>query len=193
MTRDQRLEYSTVRLCVALLFGVALAAPLIPVVAAPPTPVLIELFTSEGCSDCPAADALLDKLVATQPVAGAEIIALGEHVDYWDRLGWKDRFSSAALTNRQQIYGARFSTESIYTPQMVVDGIAEFVGSDANAARRAIAKAVAAPHGTVSIDVQPDVARPALHIGITGADLPKIGRGDRADIVVAVTEDGLKT
>jgi hypothetical protein len=97
------------------------AAPLAP--AAPPTPILIELFTSEGCSDCPAADVLLDKLVAAQPVAGAEIIALEQHVDHWDRLGWNDRFSSAAFTNRQQVYGARFGTNNIYTPQMVVDGV----------------------------------------------------------------------
>src|SRR5437870_1199702 len=90
------------------------------------TPVVVELFTSEGCSDCPPADALLEKLIATQPVAGAEIIALGQHVDYWDRLGWKDRFSSAAVTKRQQQYQTRFNTDSIYTPQMVVDGRSEF-------------------------------------------------------------------
>jgi len=96
--------------CVALLM-----LPLRPL-AAPPTPVIVELFTSEGCSDCPAADTLLQKLIATAPVAGAEIIGLGQHVDYWDRLGWKDRFSSAALTKRQQLYQARFATESIYTP-----------------------------------------------------------------------------
>src|SRR5712692_5825374 len=84
--------------------------------AAPPTPILVELFTSEGCSDCPPADALLEKLIASQPTSGVEIIGLGQHVDYWDRLGWKDRFSSTALTERQQLYQRRFKTESIYTP-----------------------------------------------------------------------------
>src|SRR5262252_5889298 len=112
------------------------AAPALSPVEGPATPVIVELFTSEGCSDCPPADTLLEKLIATQPVAGAEIIGLGQHVDYWDQLGWKDRFSSAALTKRQQQYQTRFRTESIYTPQMVVDGRSEFVGSDAAAARK---------------------------------------------------------
>src|SRR6476646_3802247 len=76
------------------------------------TPIVVELFTSEGCIDCPPADTLLEKLIAVQP----NVIGLGQHVDYWDRLGWKDRFSSAALTDRQRKYAARFNTESIYTP-----------------------------------------------------------------------------
>jgi hypothetical protein len=152
-----------------------------------PTPVVVELFTSEGCVDCPPADTLLDKLIATQPIAGAEIIALGEHVDYWDRLGWKDRFSSAALTNRQQRYQTRFATESIYTPQMVVDGRAEFVGSDAGAARKAIEKALALPHGRITIAVAGGAVR------LTISDLPPVPRGDRADIVLVITESGLST
>src|SRR5260221_13852506 len=96
--------------------------------AAPATSVVVELFTSEGCESCPPADVLLQQLASAQPVAGVQIIPLSLHVDYWDQLGWKDRFSSAALTNRQRIYGARFNADHIYTPQMVVDGRAAFVG-----------------------------------------------------------------
>lgn len=105
------------------------------------TPVLVELFTAEGCSSCPPADALLAQLVSTQPVNGVEIIALGEHVDYWDQLGWRDRFSSHQLTDRQNDYRLRFGIDSVYTPQMVVDGTEQFVGNDAVHARSAIARA----------------------------------------------------
>lgn len=104
-------------------------------------PVLVELFTSEGCSSCPPADALLARLVSTQPVDDVEIIALGEHVDYWDQLGWRDRFSSHQLTDRQNSYRLRFGIDSVYTPQMVVDGAEQFVGNDSGHARSAIARA----------------------------------------------------
>jgi hypothetical protein len=175
----------------------ALALTFASVVArtAPPTPIVVELFTSEGCSDCPPADTLLEKLAATQPVAGAEIIALGEHVDYWDRLGWKDRFSSAAVTGRQQGYQARFGTESIYTPQMVVDGRAEFVGSDATAAHKAIERSLKAPHGVIALDAVnagAEFDRP-IRIRVSATDLPTISPGDHADIVLLITESGLKT
>ena len=123
--------------------------------AASPTPIIVELFTSEGCSSCPAADALLQSLVDTQPIAGADVIGLGHHVDYWNELGWRDRFSSAASTNRQQRYGQVFNVDSIYTPQMVVDGREEFVGSDSRGARRAIGKALTVPHALVTLAMEP--------------------------------------
>src|SRR5262245_33770376 len=137
------------------------------------TPVLVELFTSEGCSDCPPADTVLQKLIDASPVAGAQVIGLGQHVDYWDRLGWKDRFSSAALTDRQRAYANRFANESIYTPQMVVDGRAEFVGSDASAARKAIERTLKAQHGVVSIDVGP-LAGDRLPVAVVIRDLPAL-------------------
>jgi hypothetical protein len=135
---------------------------------------------------------VLQKLIDTQPVGGAVIVGLGQHVDYWDRLGWKDRFSSAALTSRQQAYATRFRSESIYTPQMVVDGRAELVGSDEGAARRAIERSLAAPHGTVRAVVDAETAG-ALVVSVTASDLPRVARGDRADLVVAITEDELRS
>ena len=151
--------------------------------------IVLELFTSEGCSSCPPADRFLQKLIESQPAADVQIVALGEHVDYWDRLGWKDRFSSAHLTARQQTYGTRFNLESVYTPQIVVDGRTELVGTDASAARRAIDAARARPHGVVKIAINP--ASQALRVTVTASELPPLSRGDHADIVLAITEDHL--
>src|SRR5262245_52837901 len=92
--------------------------------------VVAELFTSEGCSSCPPADALLQQISSSSPVDGVQVLGLEEHVDYWDRLGWRDPFSSATFSNRQAEYAARsFRVGQIYTPQLIVDGDFESVGS----------------------------------------------------------------
>src|SRR5437867_12115875 len=96
----------------------------------PRVPVVVELFTSEGCSSCPPADQLLARLSSEQPIAGAQVIALGMHVTYWDRLGWKDAASLAAATERQQEYARVFGGDRVYTPQAVGGGRDEVVRGD---------------------------------------------------------------
>ncbi len=124
----------------------------VPSVESKRSPVIVELFTSEGCSSCPPADKVLAELENTQPVAGAEIIALSEHVDYWNYIGWSDPFSSEAFSARQGAYASVFNNDGVYTPQMVVDGQAEFVGSNSEKARTAIARLAKIPKAEVTID-----------------------------------------
>lgn len=157
------------------------------------TPVIVELFTSEGCSDCPPADRLLYALEQTQPVPGAEIIPLEQHVDYWDNEGWRDPFSSSQFTLRQRDYVYAFNLPTAYTPQMVVDGTTEFVGSDRKRSLAAIAKAALAPKANLKIEelsgANSDARKLRLRVSLAalGALNPKHG----ADVLLAVTEDHL--
>ena len=114
---------------------------------APPSQgvAVIELFTSEGCSSCPPADALLEQFVGDAHRSGRPVYGLSFHVDYWDHLGWKDRYSSAAFSQRQSRYAHALDVGSLYTPQMIVNGTREFVGSNRAAADAAIREALASP------------------------------------------------
>src|SRR5512146_349168 len=116
-------------------------------------PLVVELFTSEGCSSCPPADALLGSLEKQGTFNGRPIIILGEHVDYWNGLGWHDRFSSAALTQRQSEYARRFNLQSVYTPQMVVNGRTEFVGNDPAALQKAFAASDNSPADPITLQI----------------------------------------
>ncbi|MGA8149969.1 MAG: DUF1223 domain-containing protein [Terriglobales bacterium] len=150
-----------------------------------PVPVLVELYTSEGCSSCPPADAFLQKL-DQQPVAGAEMIVLSEHVDYWNHIGWKDPFSSSFYSDRQNAYGKRFGLGSVYTPQMVVDGTEEFVGSDRSAAGNAFAKAVGAQKIAVHLSAISVESANTLRAHLETEPLPSPRGKSDADVFVVV-------
>jgi hypothetical protein len=155
---------------------------------------LVELYTSEGCSSCPPADALLSKLVDAARRDGSRVFALAFHVDYWNRLGWRDPFSDAAFSERQSMYAKPF--EPRYTPQMVVNGVESFVGSDERRARRAIDAALgvaanvsvqataeacagAASRLAIRFVVQPMPRDARLHAAIVERDLAsQVGRGE---------------
>jgi hypothetical protein len=150
---------------------------------AEPAPVVVELFTSEGCSSCPPADLLLRRLQREQPIAGVQVIALSEHVDYWNQLGWRDPFSSSGLTERQRLYADFFHRDGAYTPQMVVDGTTEFVGSDSQRALEVIAEAGKRPKANVRLSCI-DPSRLQVRIDGTHED---------ADVLLAITEDSLES
>jgi hypothetical protein len=145
----------------------------------PPIPVLVELFTSEGCSSCPPADELLRKL-RVQPVDGVQLITLSEHVGYWDYIGWKDPNATPELTARQHEYATHFRARGAYTPQMVVDGEWEFVGSDSRALARAVEQSTKRPKVELKLALNGrrlSIAAPAAPAG--------------AELILAITQNGV--
>ena len=154
----------------------------------PRSPVLVELFTSEGCSSCPPADALLEKLDRSQSVSGAELIVLSEHVDYWNGIGWKDPYSSREYSERQSAYAAQFGLGSIYTPQMVVDGHFEFVGSDERRASQAIKEAARASKARVSISLSSSDGN-AITVHVEAGPLPSSADTQSAGVFLAIADN----
>ena len=160
---------------------------LILAIQAPATaqnPVVVELFTSEGCSSCPPADALLMQLSQQQAKDGTQLILMGEHVDYWNYIGWTDRFSAKQFSERQNEYASAVHAQ-VYTPQMVIDGQEPFVGNDAADVRARIAAAAkTAKPAQVSLAWEGNGRlRVVVHSAAAG----------KAHVLVAVTEDGLST
>jgi hypothetical protein len=149
------------------------------------SPVLVELFTSEGCSDCPPADALLQKMDQSQ-TGGAQLIVLSEHVDYWNHIGWIDPYSSHFFSDRQTAYSDRFGLKSVYTPQMVVDGTTEFVGNNPNLANQAIQKAEAQAKVPVRISAISLDTPHALRAHLEADALPEGSKVHKADVCLVV-------
>jgi hypothetical protein len=158
-----------------------------PAVAAPVRPVVVELFTSQGCSSCPPADALLRAMAGR-----ADVLPLAFHVTYWDSLGWRDPFSLELATARQRAYAAQMGAPNIYTPQMVVDGRIDAVGNDPDEVAAALARAVAGQaagpvaratmaDGQVAVAIGAGAgAGRVLLVGYDPEHQTKVGRGENA-------------
>jgi len=155
----------------------------------PRTPVLVELFTSEGCSSCPPADALLERLDRSQPVNGAELIVLSEHVDYWNDIGWKDPYSSHEYSERQSAYAARSGRGSVYTPQMVVDGHFELVGSDERGAIEAVENETKFVKAPLSLSAVRFDSNNKLSVHVEAGPLGPSTAAHSATLLVAIADD----
>ena len=166
-----------------LLFG--------PSATSPRVPVLVELFTSEGCASCPPADELLISLDEEQLVAGALVIPLSEHVAYWNRT-WHDPFSSPVFTERQRSYHHILGSRMLYTPEMVVDGRRQFVGSQRMLAEHAIAHAVMMPKAKMSITIDSETASEGVEATVSISELSRLPTHVGVDLLIAVTEEGLE-
>lgn len=155
---------------------------------APTTPILIELFTSEGCSSCPPADALLEKMDTLQPIPGTQLIVLSEHVDYWNHDGWTDPFSSASITDRQGAYVRALGLKTAFTPQFLVDGTEELQAHNNDQVVQLLQKAASVPKvpmRLVSLSVEP--GNPAIVQGRVESDVSS--EKHKADVYVAIALD----
>jgi hypothetical protein len=152
----------------------------------PQKAVVVELFTSEGCSSCPPADELLGHLRQDLSAKNIQVIPLGFHVDYWNSLGWKDRFSSAEFSRRQERYAQSLGVDGPYTPQMVVDGAVQFVGSDSGQAKRAISQ-------QASQQALAEVKISAAGTNQLAVQVKTPAAKKEGNVMLAITEDNLAT
>lgn len=153
---------------------------------AAPRPVVLELFTSNSCSSCPPAYKLLNK-IAQSPPKDVQLIRLDNHVDYWNKLDWVDKYSSHAFTERQRNYANEvFGSNRVYTPQLVVDGRREMVGSNARRVHAAIQQSSAAPLQPLNLNLQQQGHSLTARIQVGASDLKTPGR-----LWLALTEDNV--
>ncbi len=134
-------------------------------------PILLELFTSEGCSSCPPADKLLGILDREQPVSGVQLIVLSEHVDYWNHDGWTDPYSSHAISERQEEYASRVGVSDIYTPQLVIDGCRQALGNNWAATKHAIDDSLHDIKVPITLSARKDGSRFVVHVDVNPAGI----------------------
>ena len=155
--------------------------------------IVVELFTSEGCSSCPMADALLAKLERSQMFPNVRVVGLEEHVDYWNNLGWVDRFASPQFSSRQNQYAQHYGADAIYTPQMVANGQKPFVAVDVRSASKAILESAANPSYDLTLAPERNPREPSLTDLIVHVRYLRTGSPVPADIFLAVTESRLRS
>lgn len=169
-------NYFGIILSLAFVFGISIFQ------ISAKTPVLVELFTSQGCPTCPAADKILSDLETTQPIPEAEIITLAWHVDYWDGFGWKDEFASPVFSQRQIAYSRALNIGETYTPQMFVDGTTHFIGTKLDKATKSITNAAKTSKPAIKLSFVKD----KLKIGI-----PNLTGHEIATVYAAMIQDNL--
>jgi len=155
--------------------------------------VIVELFTSEGCSSCPPAEEFVKRISEDQPIAGVEVVALEQHVDYWNHQGWTDPYSSPEFTQRQNAYTYVLPKGGVYTPQIIVDGSTEISGNRRKQASEAIQRAASLPKAHVTLNQLEEKGPGKVTYGVKIDHLPPVPKGDEFELWVAVTERGLQS
>jgi hypothetical protein len=172
---------------IAALVKLSFAEPAAPPPAHGGTPVVVELFSSEGCSSCPSAENFLREFTSRWPADAAPLLALEYHVDYWNYLGWTDPFSRHEFTERQEAYSRAFGDDRIYTPEIVVQGKTALASRSAGALTEQLRRESSMALAHVTVDIDGGVVKVHVEHG------PALAAGELADVVLAVTESQLRS